>query len=163
MPLDQFEIDPPKAGSAHRLDCMKERGDVKRAGSPRVWMAPLAPRVWFGEGREYPARRVAGKPENPSRVLRLTVHATNKLRYFATFGESSGRAFGIDQFAVDVDVENSTAARDQLWVDSEFLFEFGSQTGRLWQVVSLGAVFDLSFHACLSKMEPGLSRTRQRL
>lgn len=49
---------------------------------------------------------------------------------------------GKDEFAIDFDIKNTTAAFDELAIGPESLLEPGSQTDRLRFVVSLYAVFD---------------------
>jgi hypothetical protein len=54
--------------------------------------------------------------------------------------------FGVNQFAVDVDVEYASAAFYQNGLYRESVFQFGSQTDRLGFIVSLHAIGDRGFH-----------------
>jgi hypothetical protein len=54
--------------------------------------------------------------------------------------------FGKDERIIDMNIKDPPSARDHLGFDVKVLEQFGSQTGRLRQVVSLGAIFDLDFH-----------------
>ena len=55
-------------------------------------------------------------------------------------------SFRVDQFAVDLDVEDPAAALDQPGLFSESFFKFGRQTGGLGKVTSLAAVFYRDLH-----------------
>ncbi len=62
------------------------------------------------------------------------------------FRESAGLELRVDERSVDVDVEDASAAGDQLGLDAELLLDLCRQTGGFWLVVSGRAVFDLHFH-----------------
>jgi len=51
-----------------------------------------------------------------------------------------------DDFAVDRDDEDSSAAADDFAVDPEFPFDLSRQTGGSWEVVSNAAVVDSNVH-----------------
>ena len=68
--------------------------------------------------------------------------AAEGLRHLAVVGESVLFAFGIDDFAVGYDFEDTILALDQSYRGIEFLFQLGRQTGGAWVVVSLHAVFN---------------------
>jgi len=51
-----------------------------------------------------------------------------------------------DHISVSDDVEDATAALDQLGLNAEFLVDGCDQTGRTRLVISLYAVFDGDFH-----------------
>ena len=57
-------------------------------------------------------------------------------------GESVGVELAVNQFAVDMHIEDSAFAGDEFGVDVFRIFDCGRQTGGLWLVVSLHAVFD---------------------
>lgn len=62
-------------------------------------------------------------------------------------GKAPQLEFGEDPSPVDRNLEGTTLGFDELTPDSrETLLEFGDQTGRLGQVVSLHAVLDPDFH-----------------
>lgn len=62
-------------------------------------------------------------------------------------GETIGAQLREDFSSVDADLEGSSTRLDELDLDiREGGFEFGDQTGRLWLVVSLRAVFDGDLH-----------------
>ena len=55
--------------------------------------------------------------------------------------------FRVDQFAIDPHIEDAAAPFDQAGIGANRFLEPGSQTDRLWFVVSLHAVFDRNVHA----------------
>ena len=63
--------------------------------------------------------------------------------------ELAGVVLGVDQCAVDVDVEDPARARDQECFGAERIFELGRQTDGIGLVVSLHAVGDRDIHDSL--------------
>jgi len=70
--------------------------------------------------------------------------------------KSAGREFGVDQFAVNGELEAAAAGGDELVV-LDLLLEgaeqFGRQTDGLGFVVSHGAVFEFQMHVCLLSLD----------
>ena len=64
--------------------------------------------------------------------------------------------FGIDHLAVHLHVEDATTAGDESGIGGECLCELGSQTGRPWFVVSLGAISNADFHGPSHVNDSGL-------
>lgn len=54
--------------------------------------------------------------------------------------------FGVNQFAVNMNVKDATRLGDQLGLKTKFLLNCGRQTGGLWFVVSLVAVGNRDIH-----------------
>jgi len=59
--------------------------------------------------------------------------------------------FGEDQLPIQFDVENSTAARDELGCDVVFFLDLGRQTGGLRLVISTRAIRDSNDHFFLPR------------
>ncbi len=67
-------------------------------------------------------------------------------QYFRMFRESAGFLLAVDQLAIDLDVEDSPAALDEFGGDVEFGLDGVRQTGGLWRIVSLHAIFNGNVH-----------------
>jgi hypothetical protein len=67
-------------------------------------------------------------------------------------GEAPGPVLAVDQVAVDLHVEDATAAFDELGLNVELPFDRLRQTGGFGQVVSLSAVSDGDVHRTFSRM-----------
>lgn len=55
-----------------------------------------------------------------------------------------------DLLAVDMDIENSARAFDQLGIDAELFLDRSRQTGGLGKIISLRAILDRNGHSCRS-------------
>ena len=75
----------------------------------------------------------------------------NQLEDFAVLGEATGLKLGIDQVAVDRNLEGSATGFNQFAGCIDLFAEFCRQTGGAWLVVSLNAVFDLYSHLGCSR------------
>jgi hypothetical protein len=75
-------------------------------------------------------------------------------------GEDPGRFLGIDQPAVDRDLEDPAARFDQRDLRREGILEFRRQTGGMFAITSLIAEFDRDVHAAPPKYRVGPSRAR---
>lgn len=78
------------------------------------------------------------------RLLMVTRH--QQIDELVIVGECSGFIFGIHEFAINHNVEDSPSIRNKPRFNTQRLFDFGSQTGRLRLVVSLSAVCDRNIH-----------------
>jgi len=94
-------------------------------------------------------------PGKPSAVKELS--AVRQLRHQLGFvWKFPSLMFGIDHLAVHLDVEDATTAGDESGIGGECLCELGSQTGRPWFVVSLGAISNADFHGPSHVNDSGL-------
>ncbi len=68
------------------------------------------------------------------------------LRYFSGFGKSINFILGEDQFAIKLYIKNTLALSEKFHLNViQGTLKFGSQTDRLWFVVSLRAVMNINF------------------
>ena len=89
-----------------------------------------------------------GVPRGPAgdRLLEATPH---RLDHLLLVGELAGLELGVEQLAVDGDLEAAAAGRDELEVVDLLLVsvqQLGRQTDGLWLVVSHRTVLDLDVH-----------------
>jgi len=83
-----------------------------------------------------------------NRRLRIQLPLNQPLD-LAGVGETADPVFRKDHVAVDLDVEDTSAALDQVHISSELVFQISRQTGGSWEVVSFHAVLDRYVHDTL--------------
>ena len=89
--------------------------------------------------------------ENDTTSLKtaLTHLGRDLAQHLVVLREPPGLVLGVNQVAVDPNVENASPALDQLTNQIEFLLDRIRQTGGLREVVSLHAVFNRDLHRSL--------------
>ena len=69
--------------------------------------------------------------------------------------ESPGFVLAVNQFPIDLYVEDAPGPLNQFGLDAVLLLDRGRQTGGLRQVVSLHTVFDADLHSVCSEFPVG--------
>ena len=91
---------------------------------------------------------VVGQYEGGCGSIELRLQALDRSHHLVRFREPSGSVLGVDQMAINVDVEHAARALDQggrgVW--GETFLQNGRQTGGPGVVVSRDAVLDLDLH-----------------
>ena len=100
---------------------------------------------------KYYAGFMKGRQRRKGRADGVPSAAPERLHQRVLVGEDPGRFLGIDQPAVDRDLEDSAARLQQRDPRREGILEFRRQTGGVFAITSLIAEFDRDLHAAPPK------------